>query len=80
MFKYLSLFTMICALLGCVGMNEEWQPSDGKLTPSKQKMFAQHRKECFLKIEDAKVAGIEDGVARLAYYHCMQNKGWTLVE
>ena len=72
----------IVLLLGssCASMGEKWQPTDGKLTKKKERQFVKNKKSCFLKIQDAKLAGLDEGTARLAYYHCMQAKGWTLVD
>lgn len=80
MLKSLILSLLLVSLWGCIGPGEQWQPNDGVLTPQKQKLFAADKRECFLRIEDAQLAGLEDKVARMAYYHCMQNKGWNLVD
>ncbi len=74
---------LILHLLGSAcstNIGERWHPIDGKLTSKKSRLFTENKKQCILKIQDAKLAGLDNSTARLAYYHCMQTKGWQLVE
>lgn len=82
MLKYLFPLLTIHLFIGsCASTTgERWRFTEGKVKGSKSQVFAENKRQCKSRVSEAKLAGLDHVTARLAYYHCMERKGWQLKE